>query len=95
MVTDVLGILVTIIVVERVRAWQRERAAAAIRTVTLRRVWYPLNRLTQMLVFAYKASAPPGSPKPTSVESRLENWQREARNLDFTRPYGPDGPPRS
>jgi hypothetical protein len=40
-----------------------------------------------MLVFAYKASAPPGSPKPTSVESLLEDWQREARNLDFRRPY--------
>jgi hypothetical protein len=95
LVTDVLGILVTVVVVERLLAWQRERAAAPIRTVALRRVWHQLNRLTHMLLFSYKAAAPPGSPQPTSLDALLAAWQVEARHLDFRRPYGPDGPPRS
>jgi hypothetical protein len=94
-VAELFGILVTLAVVERLLTWQRERAATPVRTVALRRVWYQLNGLTHMLLFAYKAAAPPGSPEPTSLEALLENWQREARFLDFRRPYGPDGPPRS
>lgn len=94
-VAELMGILVTLAVVERLLAWQRERAATPVRTVALRRIWYQLNGLVEMLAFAYKAAAPPGSPEPTSLAQLLENWQREARFLDFRLPYGPTRPGHS
>lgn len=95
LVTELVGILVTLIVVERLLAWQRTRATAPVRRVALRQMWKNLNSLTHMLLFAYKASAPPGSPQVTDFEALLSAWEREARWLDFRRPYGPDLPRRS
>jgi hypothetical protein len=94
-VGSLVGILITVVVVERLLSWQRQRDATPIRAVALRRIWYQLNGLTQLLLFAYKASSARGGPEPTALEPLLENWAREARLLDFRRPYGPDGPPRS
>jgi hypothetical protein len=94
-VGSLVGILIAVAVVERLLAWQRERDATPIRTVALRRIWYQLNGLTHMLLFAYKASAQHEREEPIVLETLLEGWAREARWLDFRRPFGPDGPPRS
>lgn len=94
-VGSLVGILIAVVVVERLLAWQRDRDATPIRTVALRRIWYQLNGLTHMLLFAYKASAQQESHYETVLETLLEGWVREARLLDFRRPFGPDGPPRS
>jgi hypothetical protein len=95
LVTNLAAILITVVVVERLLNWQRLRDSAPVRTVALRRFWHQLNGLTYMLLFAYKAASPSGSPQPTELEPLLQNWQHEARFLDFRLPYGPDGPPRS
>lgn len=94
-VADLVGILLTLAVVERLLVWQQERAAWGLRNAVLRQVWRQLNSLTHMILFAYKATAPPGSPEPTSLDLLLDYWQRTAGLLDFRAPYGPDGPPRS
>jgi hypothetical protein len=89
------GILITVLLVERLLAWQRHRAAEPARRVALRHMWRALNRLSHMLLFAYKAAAPPGSPQPVELHDLLEAWKSQARYLDFHKPYGPDGPPRT
>jgi hypothetical protein len=95
LVAELIGILVTVVVVERLFAWQRRRAAAPVQVVALRRFWYQLNRLIHMIVFSYKAAAPAGSPRPTSVDELLDRWCEHAPLLDFRRDYGPDLPRRT
>ncbi len=95
LVAELFGIIVTIVVVERLLAWQRERASTPVRMVALRRAWRLLNGLTHMLVFSYKAAAPAQGERLATLDSLLMGWQRHAPLLDFRCPYGPDGPPRS
>lgn len=94
LVAEALGILVTLVFVERILVWQRDRALAPVRAVALRRMRIHLNRLMHMVLFSYKAAAPPGSPEEVEPSGLLSAWAREARWLDFRKPYGPDGPAR-
>jgi hypothetical protein len=95
LVAELLGILVTVLVVERLLVWQRERALTSIRSVALRRVRVYLNRLMHFVLFSYKAAAPPGSARLTAPDELLHAWSNWGRGLDFRKPYGPDGPARS
>src|SRR5215210_9059737 len=45
LVAELLGIIVTVLVVERLLVWQRERALASVRSVALRRLRVYVNRL--------------------------------------------------
>jgi hypothetical protein len=87
-VADFAGLLVTLTFVERFLAYQRSRAETPLRTVALHRAWLRLNRLSHMLLFSYKASAPSGSPTPTELEALMEAWKTEACRLDMRKPAG-------
>ena len=95
LVVDFVGILITLLLVERILVWQRERAEAPLRAIALRRVWQQMNRLVYMLLYSYKAAAPAGSAKPIALDALLDAWQREARHLDFQRSAGVPGSNRS
>lgn len=94
-VADLFGILVTILLVERLLTWQRERNEAPLRAIALRKVWRQMNRLVYMLLYSYKAAAPAGSETPVALDALLRAWQREARHLDFRRSAGIPGGGRS
>jgi hypothetical protein len=80
---EIIGIFLTVLVVERLLRWERQRELAPLRAVALRRVKRPIVRLVTLVARMYKAAAEPGTKAPASLEELLDGWVREARWLDF------------
>lgn len=80
---EIIGILLTVLVVERLLRWERQRELAPLRTVALRRVKRPIGSLVSLLGRMYKAAAEPGTKAPTSLKELLDGWVSEAPWLDF------------
>lgn len=82
-IAEIGGILATVLIVERLLAWQREREVAPLRDVAVRRVRRHLYSLLTFMAQTYKAAAIPGSEEPYSPDEVVRCWDRDAWLLDF------------
>lgn len=83
---ELFGILVTLLLVERILRWQRARELAPIRTVAARRLRRPVSDLVYLLTQMYKAASPPDAARHDSPAVLIEGWATEVPRLDFLRP---------
>jgi hypothetical protein len=83
LIAEISGILATVLIVERLLAWQREREVAPLRDVAVRRVRRHLYSLLMFMAQTYKAAATAGSEEPYAPEDVVRCWDRDAWLLDF------------
>jgi hypothetical protein len=85
-VAEILGIFVTVFLVDHILRWQRERRLKPLKAQAFNVTRRELGAFLHFISSTYKASAPLGSPKPTSATQLLKCWQREVPWLDFREP---------
>lgn len=85
--TELVGILITLVLVERMLRWQRQRELQPIRAVAGKRFRTPIAHVLHVVASMYKAAADPEEAiVPASVDELLTRWPEVAPRLDFQAP---------
>jgi hypothetical protein len=93
LVAELVGILVTVLFIERLLAWRRQEQLAPIRAAAARRLQVATTHLFGLMMAMYKAAAPAGTPPHDSPAAVLDAWAEEVERLDMKRePPGIDSP---
>jgi hypothetical protein len=90
---ELVGLVLTLVVIERLIRWQRLRELEPVRIVATRRMAHAVTQLMRVLALMYKSSAPPGSPEPERVDELVDCWLREVPHFNAASP-APFTPPR-
>lgn len=80
---EIAGILITVVFVERLLAWQRDRQLQPLRVVALGRTRKRIYDLLSLLQQMYKAAADDGSPTPDEPAELIDCWDKWCIALDF------------
>jgi hypothetical protein len=81
--TDLLGILVGVVFVDRLLVWRRERDLGPVRAIALRRLEPHLRYLFVWFHNAFLGAMAPNTPAPTSTDDLLDRWPDVVEWLDF------------
>jgi hypothetical protein len=84
---EAFGILVTLVLVERILTWQRERAVAPIKQAAAARVGHAMTSLVHLMQTMEKAAAPPDASAPIATpEGVVDRWVTSVERLNFVVP---------
>lgn len=88
--TEIVGILLTVLLIDAVLRRREDRARDRYRTVALRQLWAPLNRQCDLFSSIYKASSERRPEQEISGVTDLfdEDYFRQIERLDITAASG-------
>jgi hypothetical protein len=80
---DLFGVLVALVVVERILSWQRSRELAPIAVVARHRTGRAFTTLVAHFQGMYKAAAGQGTEAPQDWRAVVDGWRSVIERLDF------------
>lgn len=81
--TELVGILVTVLLIDRVVRWENERRLQPVKAVAARRLSRPISSLLALLAHLYEVAATPGTPASATTTELLGRIAREPE-ADYT-----------